>query len=126
MAVYMATKDSPIQPGCVIGFDPSETLPPGWSVCDGTNGTVDLRDFFVERSSVGDAGTSAGNNTAQYVATTTSDMGHSHAGTMHGYYQPYTEWWHGGSVSHNHTLSGTRPFIPPYYAMTFIQYTGVE
>lgn len=126
MAVYMATKDSPIQPGCVIGFDPSETLPPGWSVCDGTNGTVDLRDFFVERSSVGDAGTSAGNNTAQYVATTTSDMGHSHAGTMHGYYQPYTEWWHGGGVSHNHTFSGTRPFVPPYYAMTFIQYTGVE
>lgn len=126
MAIYMATKDSPIQPGCVIGFDPSEILPPGWSVCDGTNGTVDLRGFFVERSSVGDAGSTAGNNTAQYTATAPSDMGHSHAGTDRGYYQPYTEWWHGDSVSHNHQLSGTRPFIPPYYAMTFIQYTGAE
>jgi len=126
LAVYMATKDSPIQPGCVIGFDPSEVLPPGWSVCDGTDGTVDLRGFFVERSSVGAAGTSGGNNTAQYFATTASDMGHNHVGDSRGYYQPYTEWWHADSVSHNHSLSGTRPFIPPYYAMTFIQYTGVE
>lgn len=126
MVAYMASIDSPIQPGCVIGFDPSEILPPGWSVCDGTNGTVDLRGYFIERSSVGDAGSTAGNNTAQFLAITPPDAEHDHEGNDHGYYQPYTQWWHGDDVAHTHTISGSRPFIPPYYAMTFIQYTGVE
>lgn len=126
MAVYMATSEAPIQAGCVIGFDPSETLPPGWSVCDGTNGTVDLRGFFIERSSVNGAGASAGNNTASFSRATPQDMDHNHVGDSRGYYQPFTMWWHGNEEMHDHQISGSRPFIPPYYAMTFIQYTGAE
>lgn len=126
MAAYMATSDAPIQAGCVIGFDPSETLPPGWSVCDGTNGTVDLRGFFIERSSANGAGASAGNNTASFSRATPQDMDHDHVGDSRGYYQPFTMWWHGNEEMHDHQISGSRPFIPPYYAMTFIQYTGVE
>lgn len=127
LAFFSATTGSYIIPGCIVGFDPLLPIPDGWHICDGTNGTVDLRGFFIERALVADAGKSAGNNTVTYTGISASQGSHGHAGTYRGYYKPYTLWWHGsGYGSHTHSVSGTRPFIPPYYAMLFIQYTGAE
>lgn len=121
---YEATAETLVEPGDIIGFDPAETLPAGWYLCDGTNGTPDLTDFFIEFSSVSNAGDTAGNNTASYIGYTGYDSPHDHRGEDRGYYKPYTEWWHGNSVNHRHLISGSRSFTPPYYKMMFIQYTG--
>src|SRR5690606_11438119 len=69
MAFYLATVDTEIIPGAVIGFDPAESVPAGWYECDGDNGTVDLRGHYIRRSSSTDAGDSAGDNTASWTGT---------------------------------------------------------
>lgn len=85
-------------PGGVTGAVPSgtivmfhgSTIPTGWSLCDGSNGTPDLRDRFIVGAghdySLGATGGS------EEVALTTAQMpSHSHSIT-------------GGS--HSHTISG--------------------
>jgi type II secretory pathway pseudopilin PulG len=46
--------------GAIIAWDGAETLPAGWAICDGQNGTPDLRKKFVmgtgEKSDVGKPG----------------------------------------------------------------------
>ena len=61
------------------------SIPNGWIVCDGTNGTKDLRDKFIK---VGDpAGANGGSNT------------HTHAAQSHS---------HTGNGAHTHTATGAQ------------------
>lgn len=55
------------------------TIPPPWSLCDGTNGTPDLRDKFVRgANTLGDIGGTGGSATHGHTAT-----GHTHAVASH-------------------------------------------
>ena len=57
-------------------FGPTEDIPYGWQLCDGTNGTPDLRDRFI----IGAGGTLAVGSTggaASHTHTFTSNQ-HSH------------------------------------------------
>jgi type IV secretory pathway TrbL component len=55
-------------------------IPLGWQVCNGTNGTPDLRDYFVYGASVdGDVGTTGdGSHSHTIPANTSSNGTHTH------------------------------------------------
>jgi len=98
-------------------------IPKRWVLCDGTNGTPDLRDkFIVAAGSSYAVGNTGGHNTHDHPFT--SD-GHDHyitgpANTMPGV---------GSSLgSDNKPLTGTvnaATSLPEYYALCYIMYTGV-
>jgi hypothetical protein len=122
---YLATVGTEVIPGAIIGFDPSESIPAGWYECDGTEGTVDLRDYYIERSSSANAGTAAGDNTISYSGLTAPDGLHNHKGTNRGTRTATIGLHENDTGEHQHLVSGSFAFEPPAYAMKFIQYTGV-
>jgi len=108
-----------------IAMYESVTPPIGWYLCDGNNGTTDLRDYMLGISNKANQGNTAGDNTltATHPPYTWT---HTHAcnggaqnpvGCMtgHGAYGP----------THTHTLSLTdSDFFPTYHSLAFIQYGG--
>lgn len=59
-----------------------DVAPAGWNLCDGTNGTPDLRDKFILGSGGSELVGGTGGSTAK---TTSSDNEHSHGGTTAGH-----------------------------------------
>lgn len=104
---------------CIAMYD-SFDIPPGWLLCDGTNGTPDLTDCFLVLSADGTTATT-GDNTAS-LSYTLSSASHDHDsdGQVSGSYNKYAGY-HSNSVSHSHTMSGTVDFTPAFYAICFIQ-----
>src|SRR5690606_9246827 len=80
MAVYIATADSDVAPGAVIGWDSEDEPPAGWNFCNGSNGTVDLINYFLEHSGSATAGEEEGDNTVQWSTVTKSAGKHNHKG----------------------------------------------
>jgi hypothetical protein len=113
-----------VSAGMIVMYE-SLTPPPGWVLCDGTNGTVDLRNYFVFLGPAGSQGTKSGNNTLAL-----NDNIESFAWTHdHIYYcswaAPVKSWdfQHGnGDFPHAHDLTNHNlAYQPPYYALVFIQ-----
>lgn len=119
------------------------TIPGGWALCDGTNGTPDLRSRFVvgARAAGGYAvGATGGQNTvtpditvANHTLTTAQMPSHTHlvaqssnaGGGSAGYGdyggQAYPTGYAGGGGAHNHTATSSAvSTLPPYYALAFI------
>ena len=127
-----------------------ESLPDGWQICDGTNGTPDLREFFVYGASVdGDVGSnqaSASHNHAR-PANTSNDGGHQHsinvsvgnssgsvdvrnvgtsganaAGNGHGH-SGISGTTSGATGAHSHTVggnTGNETVLPPYMYLFYV------
>jgi microcystin-dependent protein len=122
------------------------TIPAGWLLCNGANGTPDLRDRFVVGAgstySVAAVGGSADaivvshNHTA---STTSTDSGHNHNYTFRAQTFAVTgstiQAWEGTSSQPTSTgfaqitssttvasagVSGTNANLPPYYALAYI------
>ncbi len=112
------------------------SIPSGWQLCDGTNGTPDLRDRFVVGASQ-DVGSMAETNVsgvltktggeAKHTMTIAEMPPHSHS------YRWWNAWYFSGSSelgakgSYNDNAQtgitgGGQPFsvLPPYYALCFI------
>lgn len=113
-----------ISPGVVTAWAGSiGTIPPGWFLCDGTNGTPDLRDKFLVSDgpnfSVGDEG---GN--VSHIHNYFSDV------HTHGF--PVTPANMAGGVGRGLMLdpnggSGTTDpsnNLPTYYALAYIMFGG--
>lgn len=115
--------------GCIIWTKGSDTIPDGWALCDGENGTPDLRDKFVVgaggKYNVGDTGGEEEvtltveqmptHNHAYYRTqpagqTTTSTS--SSAKTFYGQGAEFASVSAGSSQPHNN--------LPPYYAVCWI------
>jgi len=124
------------------------SIPSGWLLCDGTNGTPDLRNSFIlgagNTYSVGQTGGSADAIVVSHTHTATStvtDPGHIHAVTS--YYNgasvinQASSYANQNSASNFNTqsattgitvattntstgTSGTNANLPPYYALAFI------
>lgn len=108
----------------------ASNVPDGWTLCNGSNGTPDLRDKFVLGAGAGTSGPAVGSTGGEKEVTlTTAQMpSHNHrtkpalslsgiisagpvfSGNKGGEYQ-YTEKT-GGSQPHNN--------MPPYYALAYI------
>lgn len=133
-----------------IGMWSGSTIPAGWALCDGTNGTPDLRDRFVVGSgssyAIGATGGSADAIVVSHNHSATSsvtDPGHGHnlwhyqanvgsagdAITIQRYngrsqFQNVLNGTTGISVSTSIAStgsSGTNANLPPYYALAYIQ-----
>lgn len=131
--------------GIIMWSGSISTIPSGWALCNGTNGTPDLRDRFV----VGAGSTFAPGNTGGTASQGISFITDSHTLTVnempahtHDYSfrsGGYNPWWQyanaatvsntvtqatsstGGGVGHSHTGSITLPkLLPPYYALAYI------
>jgi hypothetical protein len=118
----------------VMWYGSIATIPSGWVLCDGSNGTIDMRDLFV----VGAGGAYAAGATLG-AATHTHMQGSLvvpdiRAGSARGASVPYaTETYpvddnSGGSDSDNHRLqnvpisgaTASGSSLPPAYAIVFI------
>jgi hypothetical protein len=124
------------------------SIPSGWHLCDGTNGTPDLRDrFIVGAGNTYSPGNTGGSNTHTHSlsAHTHSLSGHTHtfSGTTSVFNSNGNAIASGGANytgSHSHTYSGTTVGptpntssapsldttgsptngLPPYYALAYI------
>ena len=126
----------------------ADAIPSGWWLCNGENGTPDLRNRFIIGAGGSHAAGSTGGNASQTVTlsgqtgatTLTVEQMPSHAhsingqsskGTMSGGGSDYVPTTYnptlvttatGGSQPHAHSLTGTADvsILPPYYALCFI------
>jgi hypothetical protein len=120
------------------------SIPVGWYLCDGTNGTPDLRDRFIVGAGTTYAVTATGGSADSVVVShthtaTVTDPGHFHnyqyvsfpLGTSYvGYATDPTPSYSsvatttattGITVANSSTgVSGTNANLPPYYALAYI------
>lgn len=98
------------------------SIPSGWSLCDGTNGTPDLRDRFLQ----GAGSTYAVDDTAGSVSHTHdfTSSSHLHSTIAGAVFEP------GGDKNSDTTLvpitgtSDAADNLPLYYSLAYIMYTG--
>ena len=116
--------------GCILAYSgEAETVPEGWAVCDGQNGTPDLRGRFIlgvsETHPMGETGG------AEEVTLTVEQMpSHSHLGgiTANITYKFATSTSSAARDANNINTGNTKatgddqphPNIPPYYALIYI------
>jgi len=141
-----------IPTGCILLWSGSTgSIPSGFLLCDGTNGTPDLRNSFIvgagNNYTVGQTGGSADAITVSHTHTATStstvtDPGHLHTSggsavggsfgafyTTNGNSQFNTSTATTGITVATSTTnastgtSGTNANLPPYYALAYIQKT---
>ena len=133
-----------IPSGCILLWSGSTgSIPSGFVLCDGTNGTPDLRNSFIigagNSYTVGQTGGSADAIVVSHTHTATvTDPGHFHSiGYSASTFSPggTGSLIQGGttgtdtkttgiSVANSTTgVSGTNANLPPYYALAYIQKT---
>lgn len=111
------------------------SIPTGWQLCDGINGTPDLRDRFVvgarqdsggmAMTNVSGSLTKVGGET-KHTLTVAEMPAHSHAYNEPTFYSRYdghsSPLCTGTQVSQTNTVGGGQPhnILPPYYALCFI------
>jgi len=102
------------------------TIPGNWALCNGTNGTVDLRDRFIVGAGRDYAVSNTGGLSA--VKLTTEQMpSHTHSVPSGGAGTQGTWGSGGGYATTNSQTTGSRggdqehENRPPYYALAFIQ-----
>jgi hypothetical protein len=101
----------------------SATPPAGWYICNGANGTPDLRDYFIRIGNTGNHGTSSGTNSFNWSGSGGNTVSHSHVGGNVGVY--VGNGYHGTyGWTHTHNVSGSATAVPPYYGLYFVMYGG--
>lgn len=140
-----------IQGAIVMWSGALQDIPDGWALCDGQNGTLDLRGKFIigagDLYAVNATGGSADAVLVSHTHTQTFDTVASHSHTVESnpssqggsFFRARGTRGTGGSLnyqdetlasgSHSHTVSvtsagnsdGVGANLPPYYALAFIQ-----
>lgn len=107
----------------IIMFE-GATIPKGWKLCDGTNGTIDLVDYWVALATTS-LGVHAGNNAVSGSYYLVPAGTHNHwigttTETHLGYY-----YSHNGNISHAHWVNlPATGWRAPFRMFKFIQYMG--
>jgi len=123
-----ASAEIEAQEGMIAMWE-SLTPPDGWFICNGDNGTPDLRNNFIQNCSSGAENiTSQGNNqiTCGLSGNFTHSKSHHHSGNWQnwsGSYPSYHSASH-STIAWSHSHSASRSiafgFLPYYYALSFI------
>ncbi len=118
------------QGGIIMWSGPIASIPDGWALCDGTNGTPNLLDRFIAsvETAEKDPGETGGENVQSLVhnhsySGSTSSVGNSGCGACANPYYPPNY-----SGAHSHSYSGTTgngeltnvDLRPSYYQLAFI------
>jgi len=111
----------------VIAIWESATPPTDWAICDGTNGTPDLRDQLIGLDILANVG-QAGSNSTTVIHTTDIQGTHNHYnggggyqdGSFHG---DMTHQNNAGGHVHDSSFTAAAQ-LPPFKAKYFIMYTG--
>ena len=118
-----ASKEFTVENNMIAMWE-SATPPEFWKICDGTEGTPDLRDYFIEMVLTGSEDTTGvGNNTIDIDVSGTHGWVHDHALDQTG--ANATSAAH-ESEDHSHAHTGSEnavAFIPSYYALYFIMHS---
>lgn len=119
--------------GCILAYSgEAETVPEGWAVCDGQNGTPDLRGRFIlgvsETHPMGETGGAEevtltegqmpSHNHAYYLARGGRSIVSSSVGNNTGY--PYLSDANSLANVGNKGSNDSHPNMPPYYALIYI------
>lgn len=127
----------------------ASALPNGWAICDGTNGTIDLRDRFLRGAVKGGSDAEKVGGEAMHTLTSSEMPRHAHTfkyavpGSYNGKPKGYTDkgtdnwpkhrYWYGSETTWGHTSSkagggnvetgAANPHEnrPSYYALYYIQ-----
>lgn len=114
----IAGGNSRLPSGAIIMWSgTTSNIPTGFALCNGNNGTPDLRNrFIVGAGSTYTAGATGGATTHTHTYSGKTDYGTNYPSVYRG-----TETTANGA--HDHTYSGTTSTgssLPPYYALCFI------
>lgn len=125
------SEDNSLPVGSIIIWSGTvASIPTGWQLCDGTNGTPDLRDRFVVGARQ-DSGGTAMTTVSGSLTKSGGSISHTHSGTTDSRYIRGGGNWRiddnsGGSDydvvdPHSHTFTtNSASHLNPYYALCFI------
>lgn len=123
LALYGGSDDFAVVPGIIVLWA-GGSVPSGWTLCDGSSGTPDLRDYFIEIAGLGNEGTAEGDNTLS-ITGSGGAVGHDHVGGPDGTNNhPADGYAHDNTITHTHEITRSSSWMPPYYALAAIMYTG--
>ena len=122
MGLYKAaTANLDIPNQNLIGMWESQTPPEGWYVCDGTNGTPDLRDYFIKFvDNDTNIGTTSGSNSTTYSGSLSATPLHNHGSSEFGSIFNTAVYHNSNFQMATHTAASSVTYIPPYYSLVFI------
>jgi hypothetical protein len=121
ITLYGGTADYDVIPGVIFMWSGSiGSLPTDFVLCDGTNGTIDMRDYFCVLNGSSEVAP-IGNNKAsvQYIS---SEHAHTHTTTKRDLGSDVMQNLHSGALPHQHSWTTETDWMPPYYALAFIMY----
>ena len=106
----------------------STTAPDGWLLCDGTNGTPDLRNCFIKNCASGNESTTATGSGGVHTGNVSLSHNNTHnhaSGRWDSFGGLSNALAHFNlSNSHNHgtwnTNTSFSSWLPPYYALSFV------
>lgn len=117
--------------GIIAWYGAVDNIPEGWALCDGTNGTPDLRDRFILGAGTNHAvGETGGEET--HTLTVAEMPSHKHTGNGWSMAYGFTvasgsgaRYTSGGSTNSDPGIGltgGSQPHnnMPPYYALYYI------
>lgn len=127
---WTSSQEEQVEPGIIVMYDSSlSTLPSGWRVCNGQNGTEDMVDFFLGYNSSEIHGDiiSSSNTVVLSGSTSSNNWNHSHLSGQGPFSN--TSRSHGSEdVPHSHNISSSSvssSYSPPFRRVAFIQYKGI-
>ncbi|WP_460597769.1 hypothetical protein [Geomonas sp. Red276] len=129
---YSFTSGNGVPKGGIIMWSGAvNQVPDGWALCDGTNGTPDLRDRFVVAAGSGYAVGAIGGSSSINLQHSHNYSGTTSTATRNDYDDRTKNGslYHTLNDNHTHTYSGTtdggtlssnQDIRPPFYALAFI------
>lgn len=112
--------------GYIIMYESATPPNSRWSLCNGSNGTPDLRNYFINvPTDDGDTGNYGGTGNVTCTSVTNTTGAHSHNdGRCNSCPNNVTSYHYGSAGNHYHTIALDATWLPPYYALAFMKYTG--